>query len=263
VASSSDDVIRSHDNRTVELIRSLRLRKVRDMERAFVVEGVRAVEDGLRAGGTAQVVLVREGADWAPPAGGTVVVVRRVDPVLFDSLADTVTPQPVLAVFDYPGNALPTTVLPLILIVDGLRDPGNLGTLLRSAAASGVTAVFLTPGTVDPYNGKAVRAGMGAQFRIAIRDWVDESESWTRSVCRRFVLAEADGDRVYSDIDWRGPIGLIVGSEADGPSELGRSLATDHARIPLLAGVESLNAGVAGAVILFEAARQRRDRPFQ
>jgi TrmH family RNA methyltransferase len=255
---SNDEVIRSPDNRTLKLIRSLRQRKVREAEWAFVLEGVRAVEDALEIGGTARVILVRADSEWRPPRSAATVSVRRVAPRTFNELAETDTPQPVMAVFDMPSTIPVERDSPLYVVVDGVQDPGNLGTLLRSAAAVDVSAVLLTPGTVDAYNGKVVRAAMGAHFRLPIAPLDESSRERLVVRCRVRVLAESGSAVTYDGIDWTEPAALIVGSEAHGPSEMGRSLATVSAGIPLLNEVESLNAGVAASVMLFEAARQRR-----
>ena len=143
-------------------------------------------------------------------------------------------------------------------MLDGLRDPGTAGTLIRSAEAAGVQAVLFCPGTVDPFNDKVVRAGMGAHFRLPIR----ACRSWTHvqkylGVDKRLYLADASGTRSYDAVDWTQPSALIVGGEANGASDQAREAAM-AVNIPMLGSAESLNAGMAGAVILFEAARQRR-----
>ena len=253
-----DEVIRSADNRTLKLIRSLRQRKTRELERAFVVEGIRAVEDALHAGGRPRVVLLRADAELHPGVAELDIPIRRVAPQLFNQLSETEHPQPLLAVFDVPNLIPKPSDSPIYVIADGVQDPGNLGTLLRSAAAVDVTAVLLMPGTVDPYNGKVVRAAMGAHFRVPI---VPLDSTWREELianCPTRVLSDAEGPALYDEVNWRAPSAVIVGSEAHGPSEHGRALATISARIPLLNGVESLNAGVAASIMLFEAARQRR-----
>ena len=255
---AGDEVIRSPANPTLKRIRSLRQRNTRELERAFVVEGVRAVEDGLKAGGRAQVILLRGDADWRPSNSSGEVPIRRVVPQIFDELAETETPQPVLAVFDFPRLIPGTSSAPLFLVVDGVRDPGNLGTLLRSAAAAGATAAVVMPGTVDPYNGKTVRAGMGAHFRIPIVSLDESLRNIIVASCPVRVLTNASAELIYDRISLDRGTALIVGSEAHGPSNFGRTLATCEVKIPLENGVESLNAGVAGSIMLFEAARQRR-----
>jgi TrmH family RNA methyltransferase len=147
----------------------------------------------------------------------------------------------------------------LILILDCLRDPGNLGTILRSAEAAGVGQVILAPGTVDPYNPKVVRGGMGAHLRLPVL-----SLPWpaiAKVVAGRAIwLADAAADLAYDAVDWTVPSALLVGGEASGPGEQARALATGEVGIPMAGGTESLNAAMAATVILFEAARQQRTK---
>jgi TrmH family RNA methyltransferase len=145
----------------------------------------------------------------------------------------------------------------LILILDGLRDPGNLGTILRSAEAVDVGYVILAPGSVDLYNPKVVRGAMGAHFRLPVHalDWPEISGA----VAGRDVwLADAAGRVSYDAVNWSRPSVLIVGGEAAGATEEAATLSTGRVSIPMAAGVESLNAAMAASVILFEAARQTR-----
>ena len=229
---------------------------MREQERAFVVEGVRAVEDALAVGGRPRLLLVRDGATWMPAAKWRSIV-RVADERTFKKAAETESPQSILGVFDVPH--LPkSSQEPFAVIADGISDPGNLGTLLRSAAGAGATVFAVTPGTVDPFNGKVVRAAMGAHFRIPmVRITPGSLASIARDIPIR-VLAEMGGEVDYAAFDYRGPMGIIVGLEANGPSEIGTQLATSRVRITLDGGVESLNAAVAGSILLFEAARQRR-----
>jgi RNA methyltransferase, TrmH family len=255
------EIITSPANPAIALVRALARRDRREEERAFVVEGLRAVRDALGAGGTPRIVLVREGderlLDEAAIAAGTPV--RVVARELFARLSDVQTPQGILGVFGIP-QATPEwdDPAPLVLVLDRLRDPGNLGTLLRAAAGAGVTAVTLTAETVDPWNPKVVRAGMGAHFRVPIRPFGPEEAAMLADRLPLRVVASADADRSYDAIDWTGPTALVVGGEAEGVGPELTAWGTGAACIPLAMGVESLNAAVAGAVILFEAARQRR-----
>ncbi len=138
-----------------------------------------------------------------------------------------------------------------------MRDPGNAGTLLRSAEAVGVDLVLFGPGTVDAFSGKVVRSAMGAHMRLPLR----ECSSW--ELLRAYLpasmplyVATMDAPLRYDAVNWRDPAALIVGGEATGPSAAARAAAT-AIRIPMRAAVESLNAAMAGTIILFEAARQR------
>lgn len=258
-------MITSQSNPVVRLIRSLRDRKARYQERAFLVEGERAVADALAAGATPQVVAVRDG--WQPglqpffdamdqiPADS----LRVLSASLIQDLSDTVTPSGIIAVFPFPQMKIPDRT-ELIVIADGLRDPGNLGSLIRSAAGAGATSVLITPETVDPYNPKAVRAGMGGHFRIPVQPYQPQLAEDLRARCPVRVLTIAGGQTPPEAVDWTDPSLLIVGGEAFGARGTALDLVNERVSIPLEAGMESLNAAVAGAVVLFEASRQRRSR---
>jgi TrmH family RNA methyltransferase len=258
-------VIRGADNQTVKLVRSLRQRKTREAERLFVVEGKRLVHEALARGARPRTVLVSEselhlGLDLAYPDGQPVNY-RLVETRLFDSLSDTVTPQGILAVLPIPELSIPRTDCALVIVADRMSDPGNLGTLIRVSAGAGATAVVLTEISVDPYNPKVVRAGMGAHFHVPLL-WLDDVvRGWIESTCENRVLAEASSDLDYDHVDWTVPSAILVGPETGGFSDEARNLATSSARIPLASDVESINAAVAGAVMLFEANRQRRAVP--
>jgi TrmH family RNA methyltransferase len=260
-----EPTIQSPHNPTLKYVRSLQSRKTRQLERAFVVEGMRAIRDALAAGAAPMLLLTRDGVRFLTDGLDPRLLSRAKQAVVastaFAGLTDTVSPQGVLAVFPFPDLPLPATRSPLYLLLDRVSDPGNLGTLLRSAAGAGVTAVYLSPETVDPFNPKAVRAGMGAHFRVPLRTLTDPDFALIDAACPLRVLADAAVALPYDALDWTQPAALIVGSEASGPSEEWRTWATKRVAIPLAAEVESLNAAVAGSIILFEAARQRRRGP--
>ncbi len=181
---------------------------------------------------------------------------------LFDELSDTAHPQGVLAIvpmLDEPE--LPDAgIRPVVMILDAVRDPGNMGTLLRSAAGAGLDHVVIAPECVDPYHPKAVRAAMGAHYRVPFshRSW-DDLEPYVADF-DVVALAEADGDAEYDMVDWASAAAMIVGGEAFGPSARAQACGNARVSIPLANGVESLNAAVAGSLLAFEAARQRRQR---
>lgn len=183
--------------------------------------------------------------------------VWEVPPEVLRAVSDTETPQGIVVVLPIPEPPLPAAPM-FTLALDGVRDPGNLGTMLRSAWAAGVERVLLPPGTVDPTNPKVARAGMGAHFHVPVQRcaW----EDFPALVAGSAVwLADAGGASSYDAVDWRGPVTLVVGGEAEGAGPECRALAEGrHVFIPMAPGVESLNAAVAAAVLLFEMARQRR-----
>jgi TrmH family RNA methyltransferase len=152
---------------------------------------------------------------------------------------------------------------PVLLALDALSDPGNMGTILRSALAADADEVLLSPGCADPFAPKVVRAGAGAHFHLPIRiglTWEQIGERFAGAPATHEVLvAEASGDKAYDEINFSQRVALIIGNEAHGISREAAKLATKRISIPMWNKVESLNAGIASSVILFEAARQRRE----
>jgi TrmH family RNA methyltransferase len=171
-------------------------------------------------------------------------------------LSETETPQGILAVLELTQLPIPSHPN-FILIPDQIRDPGNLGTLLRTAAAAGVQVVLLPPETTDAFAPKVVRAGMGAHFRLPIRtlSW-EEVGQVVRSAGLQVYLADMNGQSCWGT-DLRQPVALVIGSEADGASEAARKLAHQKIAVPMKGNVESLNAGVVGSILMFEVVRQR------
>jgi TrmH family RNA methyltransferase len=168
------------------------------------------------------------------------------------------TPQGLVAVLPLPLQGPLPLPLDFALVLDGVRDPGNAGALLRSAAAAGVQVAIFGPDCVDPFNAKVLRAGMGSHFRLPLRvcpRWPQVRQVLGDTM--QLYLAEAEAAKSYDAVDWRQPCGLIVGGEAAGAGSEAQSAAIAIA-IPMQRAVESLNAAVAGSIILFEAARQRR-----
>jgi TrmH family RNA methyltransferase len=257
-------MITSSSNERAKYVRKLQVQKsVRHHDRRFVLEGVRLVEEAVRASLVPTFVLHTEaitdearGKALLATLCGLEAPCYVVSESVMAACSDTVTPQGILAVVPFP-DLTPPQPLTFALIGDRLRDPGNLGTLLRTALAAGVEQVLLAPGTVDFSNPKVVRSAMGAHMRLPIvdADWhtiaeaVSDCDVW---------LATAAGGKCYTDVDWTRPAALILGSEAHGAGETAHSLAQGRVSIPMQPAVESLNAAVAAAVMLFEAVRRRR-----
>ena len=254
-------MITSTHNSKLQLVRSLLGRsKERRESGAFVAEGVRLVEEALAAGWTFRFVLAGEslnerGRVLVANLHSRRVEVEIVSDLLLQSAGETETSQGILAVLEYSQLPMPTS-LSFALILDQIRDPGNLGTLLRTAAAAGVEAVFLPPETTDAFAPKVVRAGMGAHFRIPTQTLTWEHiRAHTDSM--QIHLADMEGDLPCWQADFRSPLTLIVGGEAQGASQPARELATSRVSIPMPGRSESLNAAAAGAILMFEVVRQR------
>jgi TrmH family RNA methyltransferase len=254
-------VITSSQNSKIKLVRALMGRaKERREANAFVVEGVRLIEEAEIRDWRFETVLYdhslsERGKSLVERLISRSIEVEEVSQNLMKSLSDTETPQGILAVLEV--SSLPISNSPdFILIPDQIRDPGNLGTLLRTAAATSVQAVLLPPETTDAFAPKVVRAGMGAHFQLPIHSMVwGEIRAQTKDL--QVYLADMDGKSCW-ETDLSQPLALIIGGEAEGASDEARKLANEKISIPMAGNVESLNAGVAGSVLMFETVRQRR-----
>ena len=256
-------MISSLINPKVKYVRRLQAdRRFRAREKLFVIEGSRWLKELLKDASIIDQLFFT--ADWqaASSLSEEMPIVsdlgQQVSAEVMASISATETPPGVLAVVSQQEKLLPA-VPTLYLILDGVTNPGNLGTMLRTAGAAGVEAVLLAPGCVDVYNPKVVRGGMGAHLRLPLRQW-DWSQITTAVSGLKVWLAEIKAGVVYTAVDWRKPSALIIGNEAHGASPAALQLAAGRVTIPMHAQTESLNAAVAAGVILFEAARQRHNR---
>jgi TrmH family RNA methyltransferase len=259
--------ITSPDNATIKYVRTIRDKKrVRYREKRYLVEGLRLVSQALDVGCRPALVFYDD-EFVASPEGGELVealvqsdatTVWHVTPELMADMSDTVTPQGVLAVYEMPDHpAAIARQATLLLVLDNVRDPGNAGTILRTALATQVDAALLSVGCVDAYSPKVVRAGMGAHYRLPIYPGLDWPAIEDLLVGKRVMLAEATGARTPWGLDWTIPCALVVSNEAHGASDPARALADSLVRLPMAEEIESLNVAIATAVFLFEAQRQR------
>lgn len=255
-------MITSNQNSKIKLVRALLGRaKERREAGAFVAEGVRLVEEAVNSNWNFRFALYDEtlserGTLNVKRLTSLGVDVEEVSASVMKSISETEAPQGILAVLEFTNLPIPN--LPnFILIPDQIRDPGNLGTLLRSAAAAGVQAVLIPPETTDAFAPKVLRSGMGAHFRLPIHlmSW-EEIEKVIKLEDLNVYVADMDGQSCW-ETDLRQPVTLIVGNEAEGASESARKLANGKISIPMSGETESLNAGVAGSVLMFEVKRQR------
>lgn len=255
-------MITSPQNPKIKLARALQRRREREREGKLFIEGARLVQDALAAGVVLETLFFTE-AGMANPDIETIVLTWQeqaweLPPELMATIADTQTPQGIAAIVPLPRMEWaekPT----LLVVADQVRDPGNLGTLIRSAAGAGADGVIVPSGTVDVWSEKVLRAGMGAHFRIPIQDAMAWEFVLPMLKDMKVYMAEAKGGSAYDAVPWQEPSVLIVGGEAEGASQAARTRTDTQIHIPMSKAVESLNAGVAGSIILFEAARQRRN----
>ena len=267
-------VITSPANTRVKLARQIRDdRKVRQRDGRFLAEGARLCKDLVDAGlQPAEVFAVTDKSDWCFEHLSSSVTI--VSDEVMQSMTDELSPPGVLTIFCKPkpepdaglklmSSATDSTNMP-ILILDGLREPGNLGACLRSAAGAGCRGAIIMAGSVDVWNPKVVRGAMGAHARIPLleMDWASframQSTFTAYSTASRVIAAQAGGQRAHSNFVWhaRSPTFLVIGAEAQGLSSDAMRCITHYVSIPLSNKVESLNASVACGILLFEAARQ-------
>jgi TrmH family RNA methyltransferase len=248
-----------------------RLRALRDGGAASglcLIEGPKLACEALDAGLTLVEAAASPRAETTPAGGRALaalrahgVPVRRMAAELVASLSEAETSQGLVALAKRPRFELDRVfgATPLVLVIEGVQNPGNLGALLRSAEAAGATGALLTPGCADPLSWKALRGSMGSAFRLPhVTGLTIDAALAALAAHGVSVFATAsDGERRYAETDLRGPVAIVVGREGSGLTPAVRQRAAARLRIPLQAPVESLNVGVAAALVLFEAARQR------
>jgi len=255
--------------RRATVVGRLRQRRTREREGLVLVEGIRAAAEALDAGARASFAVASPrlsaldgGAELLAALGRRGVEVADVDDAALTRLSDTEHPQGVLLVCRQP-EAPPDLVRPgaRLLVLDGIQDPGNVGTLVRAASAFAVDGVVALDGTADPWGAKTVRASAGMAFRRPLlQATAGQALEALRDAAVPVLVADASGtdvERVSPGPGWA----LVVGNEGAGPRPEVREAAAATVRIPMPGGAESLNAGVAGSILLYALTRERPGVP--
>ena len=253
------EVVRSRTNGRVKQLRAAFAGGARLSGGLMGIEGEHLLEEAVRSGAVLKTVFASERREVPGCVPRGVEVVRLAEEV-FASCAETRTPQGVAALVEAPVWGVEAMLVgtPLILIAVGLQDPGNLGTLLRSAEAFGGTGVLTTAGTVSAWNGKAVRASAGSVFRVPVAEASEDAMERLRRAGVKLLAAMKDGATAVEEVSLRGAVAFLVGNEGAGLSEEWVGRADGRVTIPCPGAVESLNAAVAGSLLMYEASRQRR-----
>ncbi len=265
-------LICSADNTRIKLAAALRQKKYRDESGLFLIEGIHLVETALAANWNIECLFVCQEQlataqfssllDRYAEKGKKVLLVSAP---IFKKMAETESPQGIIAIVQQSKldlltdtGALTQQGSPFWVILDAVQDPGNVGTIIRTADAAGATGVVLTPGCADLYAGKTVRASMGSLFHLPIY------KSSVKLCLEHFsgkniplFVADANSATNYNEFDLTATCAVVFGNEGAGVSEAFRQHAASAIRIPIIGKAESLNVASAAAVILFEAARQR------
>jgi TrmH family RNA methyltransferase len=259
-------MITSTTNPRIQAARRLRRRSGRDDAGEYLLEGARAVAAALDAGAPVRAVFLDpEGAaaDAVEAAAARAgLPVTHVSERVVAALSESPSPQGAVAVMVAPRDCLDSVgEIDLVLVLAGVADPGNAGTLVRSAVAARAGAVVFTKGSVDVTNSKTVRAAAGNLWHVPIVRDADIAEVGAGLKARGFTIlgADASAPRGHHEVDLRGPVALVVGNEAWGLPDDARALLDDVVSIRMPGPAESLNAAIAGSLLLFEAVRQRSD----
>jgi TrmH family RNA methyltransferase len=259
-------MITSRDNARLKQARALQTGKGRAQTGRMLLEGSRLVEAAWAVRATFHEVLYCP--SWLTPRAEQLVARLvsegvpgyAVAEAAFRTVAETDTPQGIVAIVSRPkatwADLSPDS--PLVLAVEDLRDPGNLGTILRTAQAAGCSGVVLLGETVDVTSAKVLRAAQGALFALPVIEGPREDLiRWAQECGARLIATRADARQTLYEVDWRPGTVLLVGSEAHGLRPEWDAVVQATVRIPMRSGAESLNAAVAAAVLLYEAVRQR------
>lgn len=262
------EIIKSRDNKFLKHCRKLNIKKYREEEQCFVAEGVRMLEEAVKSRARIKYCLCMKDLQGdrvhklIKDLSNRNVDIYYVEDDLLAEVCDTSTPQGIAAVIENEAYS-PDRVFKgsdFIVLLDRIQDPGNLGTIIRTADAAGAGGVVITEGTVDPYNSKVLRSTMGSIFHIPVVYISDIKDAFTRLKDRDYTIygAVLKGSRPYYDETYKDKkVAVVIGNEANGIDEGVIRYLDRLIKIPMPGKAESLNASVAAGILMFEVAKQR------
>src|SRR5690242_1478699 len=258
--------ITSRDNSLLRQVRAVRDGKVDEL---IYVEGLRLCEEALRSRLTIEAVVVSEELLRKERVAAVIQELSQaskrfgsVSEKLLESVSYTKTPQGIIVLAQRPESSeIQVGTNPLLVVLHQINNPVNVGAILRTSEAAGAAGVIATRNTSDPFSPKSLRGAMGSAFRLPIWSGPSYIEviEWCRQRGIAIICAAVEATTAYTEIDWSRPSALILGPESTGLTAEELELADRRVSIPMKGMAESLNVAVAGGVLLFEAARQRRD----
>jgi TrmH family RNA methyltransferase len=263
-----DKLITSTGNQRIKDVAKLRDRRQREKQHRYAIDGARELMRAIGAGIELSEVFVCESLCHTEEARAALDLLSQsgilrwdVTPQVFAKLAFGERAEGVLAVAPTPTRALEQLKLPdnpLVAVLEGVEKPGNLGAVLRSADAAGVSALIVADGRTDLFNPNAIRASLGTIFTVPLAAATGiETAAWLREHKIRSYAARVGGAVMYTEVSWRDPAAIILGSEASGVSSLWHATDVTPVRLPMLGIADSLNVSATAAVLFYEALRQR------
>ena len=259
-----DNIITSKNNEIVKHIKKLKSKKYRDEYNEFVIEGVKIIEEAVHENAKIKQIVICDECEQNEFISKEVLYEIAkynciyVTKEIFHSISDVTNPQGILAVIAKPDEKEIDYSEDIIVVLDDLQDPGNLGTILRTVDSTGLKQIVVSNGTADVYNPKVVRSTMGAIFRIHIVKPIDLMEKLKEIKKHKFelIVTTPKAKKTIYDIDYKKKV-IIVGNESNGVEEKLMNKADEKVMIPMLGKSESLNASIATGIVLYEYVRQK------
>lgn len=261
--------ISSGQNQVIKEIKALKEKKYRDQKGLYFIEGIRFIEEAIKEREVISKVLISD--KLTDVKGGSEMLkqlenahccnVYTIPNKIYMEVTDTENPQGILAVLSKKSVSIESVYdnKNFFVVLDSIQDPGNMGTIIRTADAAGATAVIVSKGCVDVYNPKVLRSTMGSMFHIPIcycEDVIETLQS-LKDKGVRLCAAHLSGSKSYFDLDYKDNIGIIVGNEANGISDSVAAISNELVKIPMEGKSESLNASVAAGLLMYEVLRCR------
>lgn len=258
-------VISSKDNEIIKKIKSLKEKKYRDIENCYIIEGIKLVKEAIAENAKIkQIVVCEDCINDGEIDTDTLYEIAKFDVVyvtekVFKTITDVKTPQGIIAVIEKNNiNSKIDYSQDIIIALDGVQDPGNLGTILRTVDSANLKQIILSKDSTDSYNPKVVRSTMGAIFRVniieadSLKDMLQEAKKNNFKV----MVTSLDTKNSIYDVDYSKKV-IVIGNEANGVSKEVQVIADEKVKIPMLGKTESLNASVAAGIIIYEYVRKK------
>lgn len=258
-------VITSKDNELIKHIKKLKDKKQRDLSHEYIIEGIKLIQEAIQENAKIKQIIICDDCEKTEsiPKDLMYEIAKQeciyVTNKVFDSITEVMNPQGILAMIEKQSKEIQIDdKQDIILALDDIQDPGNLGTILRTADSIGLTQILVSKGTADCYNPKVVRSTMGAIFRVKIIECEDLVKTLKEIKKHKFeiVVSSLQTDNSIYDINYHKKV-IVIGNEANGVKKEIQDLADKKIKIPMLGKTESLNASVATGIILYEYVRQK------